>query len=332
MPLNVAIVGLKGHQGTILDGISQLDDVRLAAVCDDDAAALAGVREWRCADEQTHTYADWQEMLEREQIDILGEAGVDSERHKIVIAALQRGIHCLCEKPLAASLPDLADVQTAVDNAGDVHLSMLLTMRFEPTYRLVKSVVEAGDIGEVCLASFQKSYRLGNRPQWQKSRETFSGIIPFIGIHALDCLRWTTGREFTEVFGHCSNAGHPDIGDMEDQATVLAALDNGASAVARLDYCRPAAAPTHGDDRIRIAGNRGVIEAIGCGRQITLITSEEGPRELQAPEAIQGQFANFVGAIRGECDCDVPAADCLRMTEVVLKARAAAQRGIPFPV
>jgi len=332
MPLNVAMVGLKGHQGTILEGISQLPDVRLAAVCDDDPAALAGVSGWQCADSDTHTYTDWQQMLANESIDILGEAGVDSERHRVLIAALQRGIHCIVEKPLASSLPDLADVKTAYEEAGGAQLSMLLTMRFEPVYRLVRSVVEAGDVGNVCQASFQKSYKIGNRPEWQRSKQTFSGIIPFIGIHALDCIRWTTGREFTEVFGYCGNTAHPQIGDMEDQGAVMALLDNGGTAVARLDYCRPAAAPTHGDDRIRIAGDKGVVESLYCGQSVTLITAEGGLHELEAPPVTDGQFANFVGAIKGECECLVPATDCLRMTEVVLKARAAAQRGIPFPV
>ncbi len=331
MPLNVAIAGLKGHQGAILEGLTALPDARLAAVCDSDPQALQGVGGWKCADENTATYASWEEMLAHEQIDILGEAGVDSERHRILLAAADRGIHCLCEKPLVNALPDLADLRRAITR-NKTHLSMLLTMRFEPAYRLVREVIHSGAIGTVCQAAFQKSYRLGTRPQWQCEKATFSGIIPFIGIHALDTIRWCTGREFTTVFAVCANVGHPDIGDMEDQGQVLCSLDNGGSASARLDYCRPAAAPTHGDDRIRVAGTQGVIESLQCGTQVTLITADEGPRELALPPVGENQFVNFVRAIRGECACDVPAEDCFRITEVVLKARASARRGIPYPL
>ena len=331
MTLNVAIAGLKGHQGVILEGIAELPDARLAAVADDNPEALAGVTGWKCADENTKTYASWEDMLDNEDIDILGEAGVDSERHRIIIAAAERGVHCITEKPLANSLPDLADVVRAVQNSR-LCLSMLLTMRFEPAYRLVRSVIRNGDIGEVCLATFQKSYRLGNRPEWQRSSETFSGIIPFIGIHALDNIRWCTGREFTEVFAYCANVAHPDTRDMEDQGQVLCKLDNGGTASARLDYCRPAEAPTHGDDRIRVAGSEGVIESLACGTQVTLITNDGGLRELELPPEPENQFVNFVRSIRGECDCDVPSEDCLRMTEVVLKARASARQGVSHPV
>lgn len=331
MPLRIAIAGLKGHQGAIIQDISQIPDAQLVAVCDDAPQALAGVKSWSCADENTKTYTSWQQMLDNEDIDILGEAGVDSERAAIVIAAANKGIHCICEKPLANTLADLTDVRKSVEQSG-VHLSMLLTMRFEPAYRLVRSVIADGDIGRVCLATFQKSYRLGSRPAWQRSRETFSGIIPFIGIHALDCIRWCTGREFAEVFAYCGNVAHPDIRDMEDQGQVLCRLDNGATASARLDYCRPAAAPTHGDDRLRVAGDKGVIESVACGSEVTLIDHDKGVRRLQLPELAETQFVNFVRSVRGECECDIPAQDCFRMTEVVLKARASATHGLKYAV
>lgn len=331
MALKVAILGLKGHQGVAVQGISQLPDAELVAVSDSDPALLAGVPSWKCATERTRTYADWRELLEREDIDVVCEAGVDSERSRVIVAAAAKGVHCLTEKPLANSLPELADIRTALEASG-IHLSMLLTMRFEPAYRLVREVIAHGAIGDICLATAQKSYRIGNRPEWQRSRQTFSGIIPFIGIHALDLIRWCGGQEFTEVYGACGNTGHPDLGDMEDQGQVLAKLIGGGTASARLDYCRPEKAPTHGDDALRFAGNKGVIEATGCGTRVTLITQDTGLQELQIPAPPGNQFVNFVQSIRGEATCEVPAEDCLRMTEVGLKARASARRGMPYPV
>ena len=46
MPLNVGLIGLKGHQGTILSGVQAMADARLAAVCDDEPATLEGVSGW----------------------------------------------------------------------------------------------------------------------------------------------------------------------------------------------------------------------------------------------------------------------------------------------
>ena len=322
--MKVGLVGLKGHQGVVLNELQQAG-CRLAAVCEDDPAALAAVPSWAAADAQTHTYSDFGEMLANERLDLVCEAGTDNLRGGIITACAQRGIHVICEKPLAFTLDELAEVREAVQ-AGGIELTMLLTMRFEPAYRLIREQVAAGAVGEVCQASMQKSYRLGTRPAWQCSRHTFSGIIPFIGIHALDLIRFTSGHDFARGAAFCANSGHPEIGDLEDNACLALELDNGASAGARLDYCRPAAAPTHGDDRLRIAGNCGVIEALGCGSEVTLITADEDPRQLPLPQPGR-EFVNFVRSIRGEEASEAPPDECIRISEVVLKLREAACKG-----
>lgn len=325
MALAVGLIGLKGHQGTILNGLQAMPDARLVAVCDDNEGKLAGVADWPSADPETRTFTDPIAMLDTVEMDIVGICGTDAERAPMILAAAERGIHVLAEKPLAMNLNELEQVRRALAESG-IHLSMLLTMRYEPPYQTMRRLVAEGVIGDVCLATMQKSYRLGDRPQWQRDRATFSGIIPFIGIHALDLIRWTTGREFVAGAAWCANVGHPEMGDLEDSASVAVGLDTGASATARLDYCRPAAAPTHGDDRLRIAGNRGVVEFMYVQGEVTLITADEGPRAVEMDPGID-QFADFVASIRGESECLVPAEDCLRMTEICLKLRDSANGG-----
>jgi predicted dehydrogenase len=325
--LNVALLGLKGHQGVILEGIAARSDVRLAAVADDDPAALRPVSGWPTADPDTRCYADWRELLAEESVDIVGVCDHDGVRAEQIIASAQAGCHVLAEKPLAMDLQQLAHVREAAETAR-VRLSMLLTMRCEPPYRVLHDVISAGRIGEVVLATVQKSYRLGNRPEWQRDRRTFSGIIPFIGVHALDLIRWTTGREFTSAMAYQSNAAHPELRDMEDNASVALKLDNGGSASARLDYCRPAAAPTHGDDRLRVAGTHGVVECLGAAHTVTLMTAETSPEELPLP-APQNQFVQYVSALADGQAFGVPEVDCYRMTEVCLRIRDAALAGRP---
>lgn len=325
MDIRVGLIGLKGHQGTILNGVQAMGDARLVAVCDDDRDRLDGVSGWPSADDTTQTFTDPAALLDEVELDILGVCGTDAERAPMILAAAERGVHVIAEKPLAMDLDELAQVREALDRTG-IHLSMLLTMRFEPPYITMRRLIGEGAIGEVCLATMQKSYRLGDRPQWQRSRETFSGIIPFIGIHALDLIRWVSGRDFTRGAAWCSNVGHPDVGDLEDNASVAVQLDNGASATARMDYCRPAAAPTHGDDRLRIAGGEGVLEWIFNNDELTLITNEQEPRAVELDEKID-QFANFMASIYDGADSWASAEDCLRMTDVCLRLREVANSG-----
>ena len=126
-----------------------------------------------------------------------------------------------------------------------------------------------------------------------------------VGVHALDLIRWTTGEEFVEVTAYQGNTGHPEAGDMEDQAVLALRLSGGGSADVRLDYCRPQAAPAHGDDRLRVAGSSGVAEAMGG--KVVLITQEARTGErirglrgrLEDLEAVRGAAGGCVQDHRG---------------------------------
>ena len=326
MGVTLAIIGLKGHQYIVLDALPGMPEVELVAVADDNPDAVKRVANLPGATPNTRAYASPQDLLANHKPDIVLEAGTDRDRADVIVACAQRGIHLIAEKPLARDLHSLDRVCDAVAKSG-VKLTMLLTMRCEPAYIALRDAVTAGAIGAVTQAGAQKSYRLGERPAWQKNHETFSGIIPFIGIHAIDLIRWCSGREFTELMAYCANTGHPEMGDLEDNGCVIARLDNGASAAIRLDYSRPAAAPSHGDDRLRIAGNQGVIEAMH--ERVELITADDGPRELPLPAPINF-FADYVDSIASGREPHIPFEDCVRTTQIALRARQSAETRKPY--
>ena len=114
-------------------------------------------------------------------LDAVVETDMDGRRAEVLVECARRRLPVLAEKPLAMNLEQLEAVRQAVQESG-IRLSMLLTMRFESPYRVFRDLVLSGRVGKVCLASAQKSYKLGRRPAWQKDRRTFSGIIPFIGV------------------------------------------------------------------------------------------------------------------------------------------------------
>ncbi len=321
MTLQIGFIGLKGHQDDVVRQVAKHGGCRIAAVCDDDTQRLAGVSSWGGADAETKTFSDPADMFEKCNLDIVVEAGTDNQRGGIIKECARRGIHVLCEKPLACSMSELDEVREALDKSA-ITLSMMLTMRYDPTYLGMKAAIAAGGVGEVCLGTMQKSYRLGTRPEWQCNRATFAGIIPFVGIHALDLIYYTTGRHFIAGAAFQNNTGHPAIHSMQDNASIALELDNGGSASVRLDYCRPQSAPTHGDDRLRIAGNEGVIESLHCGETVKMITAEGGENDVALPEAIN-EWEDFLGYIDGG-SCVVPVEDCLYMTEVVLRLNEAA--------
>src|SRR5438552_9010621 len=162
---------------------------------------------------------------------------------------------------------------------------MLLPMRFSPPYLAMKQVVESGEIGAIAQIDAQKSYKLGERSPWMLNRSSYGGSIPYIGVHMVDLMRWTSGREFVEAVSLQTHIGYPEYGQMENTTGTLFRLDNGGVAVLHMDYLRPQTAVTHGDDRLRLAGTGGVVEyqeATG----VTVITGTENGRTItELPKA-----------------------------------------------
>jgi predicted dehydrogenase len=169
----------------------------------------------------------------------------------------------------------------------------------------------------------QKSYKFGNaRPDFYKKRETYSGSVLWVTSHAFDFVAWTTGLDYRSVTGLGGNLAKPDYGEMEDHVALLCEMSNGASCVIHGDYLRPAQAPTHGDDRLRVVGSDGVLE-VRDGLCIA-ITNEEELRilEMSAPKATD-TARGLLAAVRGEADARITTGECLRIAEVLLRAREA---------
>jgi predicted dehydrogenase len=320
--MRIGIIGLKGHQGVVLKGAKQLGDCEVVAVSDDNSSALNAFRKNEPLAAKAETYADWRMLIEHSMLDVCCVADENGMRIDQLMALAERNIHIVTEKPLTTTLEDLARLRAAMDRSNS-RLTMLLTMRHEPKYLAMRKLIQQGAVGAVCQISSQKSYRFEDRPEWQKSRKRLGGTIPFIGIHALDLMRWTTGLDFTHVAAFHGNGGTPEFGETEDHASLLLGCSNGASATARLDYLRPHTAPTHGDDRLRIAGGDGILEAVGAEPELLLVTNKKEPHRIK-PEPTSNLFVDFVESIKQDRSSRIPAEDCFYITEVVLKARQAA--------
>ncbi len=323
----VGLIGTDGHTGVILGSIQKLPGVELTAFAkslpEDDAS---GIRRNKAFAEKARVYDRFEEMLDKEELDVVGVCLPYYRNHEASIAAARKGIHIVSEKPIATTLAGLAELKKAVTDS-EVRLTSLMNMRCFPPYRAARKAIQDGLIGEPILLTSQKSYRFGaSRPWFYKKMETYGGTIPWAGIHSIDYMRWTTGREYVEVSAWHGNQDHPDYPGFQDQAGVLFKLDNGGTAMSNLDYLRPQSAPTHGDDRLRIAGSEGVLEVLGAEGRVLLITAAGGPQELELPEKVDF-FADFMAELSGEGEHLISQADAFRLTEVCLKARNAAETG-----
>jgi predicted dehydrogenase len=322
-PVRVGLIGLDGHFAEATEAAEMLPEVEITAV------AVSSARERQRGERNQHLakarfFDDYRAMLDAEKLDAVCICDENHRRAETVLACLERKIPTAAEKPMALSLADLGRVRQRFE-ATKTPLTMLLPMRFDPVYLGMKAIVERGEIGEPIALSAQKSYQLGERADWMKKRETYGGSIPYIGIHVVDLLRYVSGRDMVEAAAFHSQVAFPDYGQMENNATISYRLDNGGTASVRLDYLRPEAAGSHGDDRLRVAGSDGVVEQ--QQGEVTLITDRKKPHRVTDLPQHAPLFVDFLDAVYNGAKPLLTAEEALRVTEIMLKTRDAADEG-----
>ncbi len=323
--IRVGIIGVEGHPSLILDPLPELPDVQIVAVCHESSSSIEELLRNKPALAGAHRYADYHQMLDAEKLDVVAVCNDDGARADAIIACANRKLNVISEKPLAITRSDLELVKASVARNG-IKLGMLLDMRYEPPYLALRDIVRSGEIGEVVQISSQKSYKLGNRPAWMKQRKTYGSTILWIGIHMIDLMRFTAGREFTHVSSFMGLVGFPELRDMQNTTVSGFRLDNGGTASLHMDFCRPDAATSHGDDRLRIAGTKGVAEymdEIG----VTLMTAKSKRATVASPPTGGQVFADFLNHVYNGRPATLPLDDIYRACEITLAANEAAYTG-----
>ncbi|MCS7043588.1 MAG: Gfo/Idh/MocA family oxidoreductase [Bryobacteraceae bacterium] len=318
--VRVAVWGLDGHAGEFTKPLARYPDVEIVGVHHWDQAAAE-----KYARGKAKVYSDPRRMLDETRPDIVGVCNDNGHRAEAVLECLRRGLHVVAEKPLALTYGDLNRIRKALARSG-ARLGMLLPMRWERPYQALKRIVDCGDIGEVIQISAQKSYVLGSRPKWMKERSTYGSTILWIGIHMIDLMRWTSGREFRAVAGFQGIAGDLRQGSMETTTASAFRLDNGGSACLHMDYCRPATAGSHGDDRLRLAGTRGVAEYMAA-TGVTLLTTSRKPEKIVELPPEGSLFAEFLDHVYLGKPTTLPHSEIFRVCELTLAAHEAARTG-----
>ena len=233
------------------------------------------------------------------------------------IECLKRDIYVFSEKPLATSYEELEKINTTASKA---FVSAMFGITFEPWCETLKQAVKS--IGEIRMMNGRKSYKLGTRPEFFKSKETFGGIIPWVGIHAIHWIFAASGLKFKSVCAVTDNSVNFDHGDLETASACIFTMENGAVATVTADYFRPASAATHDDDRIRVVGTKGVVE---YQNGVVTLIDENGARELEMCEG-RNVFSLFLERVSGK-DEGVSMEESIYITKVALKAREAAETG-----
>jgi len=199
----------------------------LVAVCDIDPARETKLRE---GEYDVPFYASHQEMFDHEpDLDAVSVCTPSGLHHQGAIAAAERGINVLSEKPLDIVLKNMDAMINACADAG-VKLGCIFQKRTQPDYILAKKALDKGMLGQLVLGDcYQKYYR---SPAYYKSagwRGTWEldggGALMNQAVHGIDSLLWLMG-DVESVFSY-SGTLLRDI-EVEDTSISVVRFKNGA--------------------------------------------------------------------------------------------------------
>jgi predicted dehydrogenase len=175
------------------------------------------------------TSTDWREVIARDDIDVIDIVTPGDSHAEIAIAALAAGKHVLCEKPLANTLEEAADMSAAASRAAENGTFAMLgfTYRRMPAVTFARDLVAKGRLGvirQVRVAYLQDWLRDEDAPMsWRLQKEhAGSGALGDLGAHAIDLAQFVTGEDLLSVSGVVETivATRPHADRPEERATV----------------------------------------------------------------------------------------------------------------
>jgi predicted dehydrogenase len=284
-------------------------------------------------------YGDAEDMIGREQLDVLDVITDPGTHERLVRLAAGRRLPVICQKPLAPSMTAAEGMVRACREAG-VPLLVHENWRWQTPIRALKRALESGAIGRVFRArlDFLSGFPVLVNQPFLRELEQF--ILADVGTHLLDAVRFLFG-EATSLYCRTQKV-QADIRG-EDVATVVAEMADGATVVCNMAY-----AGNHLEhDRfpetyVFVEGTNGSAE-LGPDYWVRLTTKDGTLSKRHPPpryawvdpayDVVQASIvpccADLLAAVRGEKQAETTGEDNLRTLRMVFGAYESAATGMP---
>ncbi len=306
----------------------------LVAVCDTDAAALAGA----VAATGARGFASLQELLAHSDADVVVLATPSGLHSQQAVEAARAGRHVLSEKPMATKFEEGQAMVRACRDAG-VKLFVVKQNRLNATVQLVKRAIDQGRFGRIYLSTVNVFW---TRPQsyydaarWRGRWDLDGGAFMNQASHYVDLLDWLVGP-VDSVHAYTATLAR-DI-EAEDTGVMSVRLRHGGLGsinVTMLTY------PKNMEGSITILGERGTVRIGGTAVNKIEHWEFDTPHEDDAKvagasygtESVYGPghplyYDNVINTLRGEAHAEVDGYEGLRSLEVLIAAYRSARDGL----
>jgi len=224
----------------------------------------------------------------------------------MTLAALNRGLHVLCEKPIAGTYAD-ANKMVAAADANQCVLQINHSLRYDPSYAMIARLVHEGAIGPLqhirCIRAGGSlpNHSWSPGADWFVSKQAHGGLLLDIGIHMIDVMRWL-GGEVDRVAG-ALQCRTPQI-EVPDNVQALLTFKNGCTGCLELSWTLPI-----GANQLEVYGTLGRIRMGMSDPPLELTTFRDGESITTHPDvatSIPDSYDCFARAITDKIPSPTP--------------------------
>jgi len=217
--IRVGVIGVGAMGRNHARVYSELSDAKLIGIADIDEKLAAPVAQsYECK-----AYANYEDLLS-ENLDAVSIAMPTSLHKRAALAAIEKGINILVEKPIAGTIEDATKIIEAAKRNG-VKLMVGHIERFNPIVAAIKESITDLQVVSIDIT------RVGPLPPRIKD----VGVIVDLAIHDIDLTRYLANSEFKRVYGLTSKS----IFEHEDTAILLFEMENGILAHITVNWLTP---------------------------------------------------------------------------------------------
>ena len=204
------------------------EQVELVAVCDINTERANSVAQQY----GVKAYTNYEELLASGTVEAVSVCTPNYLHAPISVAALNSGVHVLCEKPMATSEEEAkAMIEAAKTNGKKLMIGH--NQRFVASHQKARELIENGEIGKIY--SFRTAFGHGGPEGWSvdgkeswffKKDEAFIGAMGDLGVHKTDMLRYILSEEIVEV-GAFVESNAKDFANVDDNAVCVLKTESG---------------------------------------------------------------------------------------------------------
>jgi len=250
--VKIAVVGVGQMGAGHVRDIAELHDFELTAVCDtnrETADRIAGQY-------GVPAYYDYRELFRDGDVQAITIATPHYDHTPISIAAFERGLHVMTEKPLAVHVRDAQKMIDAYQHHPDLVFAVMFQQRTQNFWRKIKAMIDGGELGRLVRTTWiitdwfrpQAYYDSGSwRATWGGEG---GGVLLNQAPHNLDLYQWFVGMP-ARVTGIAGIGRYHQI-EVEDVVNAVFEHENGM-----LGQFMTTTAESPGVNRLEIAGENG---------------------------------------------------------------------------